>query len=79
MPKIVDHDERLDSISHAACAVIARVPLDRLTLRDIASAAGCTTGAVTHYFADKGQVLAAASDTRAVRTVSRNNTPKSSR
>ncbi len=38
------------------------MPLDRLTLRDIAKAAGCTTGAVTHYFADKGEVLAAALD-----------------
>ncbi len=62
MPKIVDHDERSDVICHAACGVIARVPLDRLTLRDIAAAAGCTTGAVTHYFSDKGEVLAAALD-----------------
>ncbi len=42
--------------------MIARIPLDRLTLRDIASAAGCTTGAVTHYFSDKDVVLAAAWD-----------------
>jgi len=62
LPKIVDHEERRDRISQAACEVIARVPLDRLTLRDIAAAAGCTTGAVTHYFADKGQVLDAALD-----------------
>ncbi len=62
MPKIVDHDERRDLISHAACDVIARVPLDRLTLRHIAAAAGCTTGAVTHYFSDKNEVLAAALD-----------------
>jgi AcrR family transcriptional regulator len=62
VPKIVDHDERRDLISQAACAVIARVPLERLTLRDIAAAAGCTTGAVTHYFSDKGEVLAAALD-----------------
>jgi AcrR family transcriptional regulator len=62
LPKIVDHEERRDRISQAACGVIASVPLDRLTLRDIAAAAGCTTGAVTHYFADKGQVLDAALD-----------------
>jgi AcrR family transcriptional regulator len=31
-------------------------------LRDIARASGCTTGAVTHYFADKDEVLAAALD-----------------
>lgn len=62
LPKIVDHDERRDLICQAACGVIARIPLDRLTLRDIAAAAGCTTGAVTHYFSDKGEVLAAALD-----------------
>ncbi len=62
MPKIVDHEKRRDLISQAACGVIARIPLDRLTLRDIAAAAGCTTGAVTHYFSDKDVVLAAAWD-----------------
>jgi len=62
MPKIVDHDQRRDSIAQAACEVIARVPLDRITLRDIARASRCTTGAVSHYFADKDEVLAAALD-----------------
>ena len=62
MPKIVDHDQRRDSIAQAACEVISRVPMDRITLRDIARASGCTTGAVTHYFADKSEVLAAALD-----------------
>jgi AcrR family transcriptional regulator len=62
MPKIVDHDERRDAIARAAAVAIARVPLDRITLRDIAGAARCTTGAVTHYFADKSEVLTAAFD-----------------
>ena len=62
MPKIVDHDERRESIARAACEVISREPLDRITLRDIARVSGCTTGAVAHYFADKGEVLAAALD-----------------
>ena len=62
MPKVVDHDERRDLIAHAACELIARVPLDRITLRDIARESGCTTGAVTHYFADKGEVLTTALD-----------------
>ena len=38
------------------------MPLDRITLREIAEASGCTTGAVTHYFADKGEVLTTALD-----------------
>jgi AcrR family transcriptional regulator len=62
MPKIVDHDERRESIARAACRVISQEPLDQITLRDIARASGCTTGAVAHYFADKDEVLAAALD-----------------
>lgn len=62
LPKIVDHEERRDLIAQAACGVIASVPLDQLTLRAIAAAAGCTTGALTHYFADKDEVLDAALD-----------------
>ena len=38
------------------------MPLDQLTLRDIAAAAECTTGSVAYYFADKGEVLGAAFD-----------------
>ncbi|MCC3332233.1 TetR/AcrR family transcriptional regulator [Nocardia abscessus] len=60
MPKIVDHEERRRAISAAACQVIATKSLANTTVRDIAAEAGCTTGMVVHYFADKRQVLLAA-------------------
>ncbi|MGW6698258.1 TetR/AcrR family transcriptional regulator [Nocardia sp. NPDC055049] len=60
MPKIVDHEERRRAISAAACQVIATKGLAHTTVRDIAAEAGCTTGMVVHYFADKRAVLQAA-------------------
>ena len=63
MPKIVDHEERRLAIAHAAVDAIASRGLDGVKLTDIARAAGVTTGAVAHYFADKDAVLAAALET----------------
>jgi len=60
MPKIVDHDQRRTTIAKAAVSVIAEQGLEATKLSDIASLAGMTTGAVTHYFSDKDSVLMAA-------------------
>ncbi|MEJ3655595.1 TetR/AcrR family transcriptional regulator [Actinomycetes bacterium KLBMP 9759] len=60
MPRVVDHDERRRTLALAACAVIARSGLAGATMRDVAAEAGCTTGMVSHYFADKDQLLVAA-------------------
>ncbi|MFF0545795.1 TetR/AcrR family transcriptional regulator [Nocardia thailandica] len=57
MPKVVDHEQRRRAIGAAACQVIAARGLADTSLRDIAAAAGCTTGMLTHYFADKRAVL----------------------
>mgnify|MGYP001173718329 CR=1 FL=1 len=62
MPRIVDHDSRREAIAAAACQVIARTGIEGLTLKDVGAAAGCTTGAITHYFEDKNAVLLAALD-----------------
>ena len=59
MPRIVDHEQRRQSIASGAVSAIAALGLDA-KLADIGSAAGCTTGAVTHYFDDKDEVLIAA-------------------
>ncbi len=59
MPRIVDHEERRQSIAIGAVTAIAELGFD-VKLTDIGSAAGCTTGAVTHYFEDKDDVLIAA-------------------
>jgi AcrR family transcriptional regulator len=57
MPKIVDHQERRLAFAEAAYRVIARSGIDGLTVREIAKEAGFTTGALSHYFQSKDQVL----------------------
>jgi TetR/AcrR family transcriptional repressor of bet genes len=44
----------------ATWAVVAAEGLEAATVRRIAEEAGCTTGRITHYFADKEEVLVAA-------------------
>ena len=41
----------------AATELIGEVGVDGLRLRDVAARAGCTTGLLTHYFADKRELL----------------------
>ena len=62
MPKIVDHAKRKYDIAAAACAAISKLGIEKVKLIDIGKQAGCTTGAITHYFADKNEVLIAAWD-----------------
>jgi AcrR family transcriptional regulator len=57
MPKVVDAEQRLAEITDAAARLIARSGLDAVTMRDVAAEAGWTTGVVTHYFADKHELL----------------------
>ena len=60
MPRVVDHDQRREAIAAAACKAIAQHGIDSVTLGDIGNQADCTTGAITHYFADKDAVMLAA-------------------
>jgi AcrR family transcriptional regulator len=53
MPKVVDHEERRAGFVTASWDVIAEEGLGAATLRRVASAAGVTTGALTHYFFDR--------------------------
>lgn len=46
----------------AALRVIMRAGVDGLTVREVAKEAGFTTGALTHYFTSKDQVLIEASE-----------------
>ena len=62
MPKIVDHAERRVAIARAAAEAVDALGLDRVRLVDVARRAGCTTGAVGHYYPDKDAVLVAALD-----------------
>lgn len=62
MPKIVDAEMQRRAIAQAAIEVIGASGLESARLRDVARAAGVTTGAVTHYFDGKDEVLLAALD-----------------
>ena len=60
MPKLVDHEARRAELARAAGRSIATLGLTGVTLREIAAEAGCTTGALAHYFDGKEALLASA-------------------
>jgi len=60
MPRVVDHDARRAQIVAAVLDLVAREGVEAVTVRKAAAAAGVSTGALAHYFADKEQLLAAA-------------------
>jgi AcrR family transcriptional regulator len=57
MPRQVDHDARRHHIAEIAAKLIARRGPDGASLRSLATEAGWSTTAVTHYFADKRELL----------------------
>jgi AcrR family transcriptional regulator len=62
MGRSVDHDERREIFAAAALRVIMRDGIAGLTVRSVAKEAGFTTGALTHYFHSKDQLLIEASE-----------------
>ena len=52
-----DHDQRRRAIAHVAIDLIAREGLEAATVRRIAAEVGFSTTIVTHYFADKQELL----------------------
>lgn len=52
--------ERRAQVLRAARACIVALGYERVTVRDVAAAAGVSTGTVVHYFGDKDSVLEAA-------------------
>lgn len=57
MPKVVDVEQRRAELTDAAARLIARSGIESATMREVAAEAGLTTGALTHYFADKHELL----------------------
>ncbi len=57
MPKEVDIDEKRSEFIGASIEVIAGEGLAAATMRRVAQTAGCTTGALTHYFANRHDLL----------------------
>lgn len=57
MPKVVDVVQRRAELTDAAARLIARSGIESATIREVAAEAGLTTRALTHYFADKRELL----------------------
>ena len=57
MPKTVDPAQRRADFIAAGWNVIAEQGFSAVTLRRVAAEAGCTTGALTHYFSDRHALL----------------------
>ncbi|WP_433238327.1 TetR/AcrR family transcriptional regulator [Streptosporangium sp. CA-135522] len=60
MPKIVDHGERREEVVEAARRIILREGIEAATTRAIAKEAGYSNGVLTHYFADKDDIMLSA-------------------
>ena len=52
-----DHHARRAQVVAVALRLIAKAGLDGVTVRDVASAAGCSTAIVSHYFRNKKELL----------------------
>ena len=57
MPRHVDHVARRRRVAATAAELVGTHGLDALTFRNVADAAGYSTTVVTHYFADKRDLL----------------------
>jgi len=57
MPRYVDHDDRRRHIAATAAELVGTRGLEALTFRNVAEAAGSSTTVLTHYFADKRDLL----------------------
>ena len=57
MPKVVDIEQRRAELTAATARLIARSGIESATMREVAAEAGWTTGALTHYFTDKRDLL----------------------
>ena len=57
MPKVVDHEEKREELAAQVWRLAAREGLAAVTVRRVAEEAGCSTGALVHYFSDKEELL----------------------
>jgi AcrR family transcriptional regulator len=57
LPRIVDHNAKRRAVVELARGLIRTRGVHGVSMRDIAQAAGSSTAIVSHYFADKGELL----------------------
>ncbi|MDX8151663.1 TetR family transcriptional regulator C-terminal domain-containing protein [Patulibacter brassicae] len=51
MPKVVDHEERRRAVAEALWRVVRREGIEHASVRNVATEAGLSPGAMRHYFA----------------------------
>lgn len=56
MPIVVDHEQRRREVAEIAADLIAKLGVERVTVREVAAAAGYSTTIVSHYFRDKREL-----------------------
>ena len=57
MVKIVDHEEKRRTIVEVTAHIIANEGMAAVTTRRIASETGCSLGILSHYFANKDEIV----------------------
>lgn len=57
MPKVVDHDERRRELASAVWQVVSDRGLEAASLREVASEAGWSLGALRHYFPSRDELV----------------------
>jgi AcrR family transcriptional regulator len=68
MPKLVDHQERRETIVRALWRVVDQHGWPKVTMREIAREAGVSLGNVQHYFTSRTELLTFAMQRTAERT-----------
>jgi TetR/AcrR family transcriptional repressor of bet genes len=57
MPRVVDHEARRAEVAAAVWRIVARKGVDAITVRGVAAETGMSTSVVSHYFADKDDLV----------------------
>jgi AcrR family transcriptional regulator len=57
MPRVVDHQARRAEVAAAVWRIVARDGVEAVTVRAVAAETGMSTSVVSHYFADKADLL----------------------
>jgi AcrR family transcriptional regulator len=60
MPRIVDHEARRRELTEALWRVVSRDGIEAVSVRSVAAEAGCSPGALRHYFPEQRDLVASA-------------------
>ncbi|WP_106402756.1 TetR/AcrR family transcriptional regulator [Actinocorallia populi] len=60
MPRIVDHEARRRELTEALWRVVSRDGVEAVSVRNVAAEAGCSPGALRHYFPDQKDLITSA-------------------